>query len=52
MAEHHITRNPTAVSVAGLGRRYIARCSCGQKWSRIDATDLDEDLRKHREATS
>lgn len=49
---HHITRNPTAVSVTHVGRRWIARCTCGQKWSRYDSADLDEDLRKHREATS
>lgn len=49
---HHITRHPKQVTVTGFGRRYIARCTCGQKWSRYDSADLDEDLRKHREATS
>lgn len=49
---HHITRNPTAVSVAGLGRRHIARCTCGESWRRERSDDLDEDLRKHREATA
>lgn len=49
---HHITRNPKREKVYGFGWRWQAKCTCGQKWSRYDSTDLDEDLRKHREATS
>lgn len=47
---HFIRSSPTPVFVVGLGRRYVASCTC--KWSHrsADREGLNEAISRHRGA--